>query len=101
MWQLHQFPLCPFSRKVRLLLGEKGVAYGLVRENPWEQKDEFIHLNPASRTPVMTDDRGMTLVDSVAICEYIDETVDKNSMISGSAGYRAEIRRLVAWKKTA
>ncbi len=97
MWQLHQFPLCPFSRKVRLLLGEKGVAYGLVRENPWEQKDEFIHLNPASRTPVMTDDRGMNLVDSVAICEYIDETVDKNSMISGSAGYRAEIRRLVAW----
>ncbi|RZM19109.1 MAG: glutathione S-transferase family protein, partial [Sphingomonas sp.] len=23
MWQLYQFPLCPFSRKVRLLLGEK------------------------------------------------------------------------------
>jgi glutathione S-transferase len=97
MWQLHQFPLCPFSRKVRLLLGEKGVAYGLVRENPWEQKDEFLQLNPASRTPVMTDDRGMTLVDSVAICEYIDETVDKNMMISGTASYRAEIRRLVAW----
>jgi glutathione S-transferase len=97
MWQLHQFPLCPFSRKVRLLLGEKGVAYGLVRENPWEQKDEFLQLNPASRTPVMTDDRGMTLVDSVAICEYIDETVDTNMMISGTAAYRAEIRRLVAW----
>ncbi|RZL54584.1 MAG: glutathione S-transferase family protein, partial [Sphingomonas sp.] len=25
MWQLYQFPLCPFSRKVRLLLGEKGI----------------------------------------------------------------------------
>ena len=25
MWQLYQFPLCPFSRKVRLLLAE-GVA---------------------------------------------------------------------------
>jgi glutathione S-transferase len=97
MWQLHQFPLCPFSRKVRLLLGEKGVAYALVRENPWEQKDEFLQMNPASRTPVMADDRGTTLVDSVAICEYIDETVDKNPMISGTAGYRAEIRRLVAW----
>ncbi|RYD43737.1 MAG: glutathione S-transferase family protein [Sphingomonadales bacterium] len=31
MWQLYQFPLCPFSRKVRLLLGEKGVGYELVR----------------------------------------------------------------------
>ncbi|MEY3851909.1 MAG: hypothetical protein RI910_889, partial [Verrucomicrobiota bacterium] len=43
MWHLHQYPLCPFSRKVRLLLGEKGVPYSLVRENPWEQRDEFLH----------------------------------------------------------
>ncbi len=97
MWHLHQFPLCPFSRKVRLLMGEKGVAYSLVRENPWEQRDEFVQMNPAARTPVMTDDKGLVLVDSVAICEYIDETVEKNPMISGTAAYRAEIRRLVAW----
>ena len=34
MWQLYQFPLCPFSRKVRLLLSEKGIGYELWRENP-------------------------------------------------------------------
>ncbi len=98
MWLLHQYPLCPFSRKVRLLLGEKGVAYGLVRENPWEQRDDFLHMNPAGRTPVIADnDRNMHLVDSVAICEYFDETIEKNMMISGTSNYRAEIRRLVAW----
>ncbi|MDZ4275920.1 MAG: glutathione S-transferase N-terminal domain-containing protein, partial [Hydrogenophaga sp.] len=32
MWLLYQFPLCPFSRKIRLLLSEKNVAYDLVRE---------------------------------------------------------------------
>jgi glutathione S-transferase len=80
------------------LLGEKGVAYGLVRENPWEQRDDFLHMNPAGRTPVIADnDRNVQLVDSVAICEYFDETVEKNAMISGTANYRAEIRRLVAW----
>ncbi|MDB5701394.1 MAG: glutathione S-transferase family protein [Sphingomonadales bacterium] len=46
MWLIHQFPLCPFSRKVRLLLGEKGVGYELVREHPWERRDEFVDLNP-------------------------------------------------------
>ena len=46
MWQLHQFPLCPFSRKVRLLLGEKGVAFELVRENPWEGRDAFFAHQP-------------------------------------------------------
>jgi len=97
MWQLFQFPLCPFSRKVRLLLGEKGIAYELVRENPWEQRDEFLALNPAGRTPVLRHpERDLTLVDSRAICEYCEETVEKNPMINGTAANRAEIRRLVA-----
>jgi glutathione S-transferase len=96
MWHLYQFPLCPFSRKVRLLLGEKGVAYTLMRENPWEQRDDFLQMNPTGRTPVVTKESHVPLCDSVAICEYFDETVDKNSMLGGSASYRAEIRRLVA-----
>ena len=97
MWTMYQFPLCPFSRKVRLLLGEKGVAYDLSRENPWERRDEFLQLNPAGHTPVLrNEDRDITLVDSRAICEYFEETVDKSQMIIGTAANRAEIRRLVA-----
>ena len=98
MWQLFQFPLCPFSRKVRLLLGEKGVGYELVRESPWERRDEFFDMNPAGRTPVMVEaDKGNILIDSWAICEFFEETVNKAPMINGTAINRAEIRRLVAW----
>jgi glutathione S-transferase len=98
MWHLLQFPLCPFSRKVRLQLGEKGIAYSLKRENPWDYRDEFLHMNPAARTPVMQDEaRGLILADSVAISEYIEEMSDKVPLISGSSAYRAETRRLVAW----
>jgi glutathione S-transferase len=102
MWRLYQFPLCPFSRKVRLLMGEKGVGYEVERENPWEQRDEFLDMNPAGQTPVMVDvDRGgAPLIDSLAICEYFEETVDKAAMINGTAANRAEIRRLVAWFDT-
>ena len=97
MWQLHQFPLCPFSRKLRLLMGEKNVAYELVREYPWEGRDELWHLNPAGRTPVLHDPaRQVALSDSQAICEFLEETVDRTPMISGSALQRAEIRRLVS-----
>jgi glutathione S-transferase len=98
MWQLYQFPLCPFSRKVRLLLAEKGVTYDLVRESPWEMRDEFLDMNPAGTTPVMVSpERGITLIDSQAICEFFEETVDQFPLIAGSAQARAEIRRLVAW----
>ena len=97
MWQLYQFPLCPFSRKVRLHLAEHGIAYDLVRENPWYGRDEFLKLNPTGRTPVLHDaDKGLTLIDSRAICEYFEEMLDKRALIVGSAAARAEIRRLVA-----
>jgi glutathione S-transferase len=98
MWQLYQFPLCPFSRKVRLLLGEKGVGYELVRESPWERRDEFLDLNPAGQTPVLVESqRNIHLMSSGAICEYFEETVEQSPMISGTAINRAEIRRLTAW----
>jgi glutathione S-transferase len=101
MWQLYQFPLCPFSRKVRLLLGEKGVGYDLVRESPWDRRDEFLDMNPAGQVPVMADPkRNILLMDSMAICEYLEETVEKAAMINGTAVNRAEIRRLVAWFDT-
>ena len=98
MWQLFQFPLCPFSRKVRLVLAEKGIGHELVRENPWEKRDEFIDLNPAGETPVMVEpDQGVTLIGSQPIVEYFDETVDRMPMIHGNAALRAEIRRMTEW----
>ena len=97
MWQLHQFSLCPFSRKVRLLMAEKNIAYELVRAFPWEQGEELCRLNHACRTPVLVDKgRNLALSDSRAICEYLEETVDRNPMLTGSSATRAEIRRLIA-----
>ncbi|MAY20059.1 MAG: glutathione S-transferase [Erythrobacteraceae bacterium] len=97
MWQLYQFPLCPFSRKIRLLMGEKNVAYELVREDPWAPSDMFANLNAAQRTPVLVnEEKKIVLADSRAIAEYLEETVDKSPMINGTAAGRVEIRRLVA-----
>ncbi len=97
MWRLHQFPLCPFSRKVRFMMAEKGITYDLVRENPWERRDEFIHLNPAATTPVLVGEGGgVVLADSQAICEYFEETVEQLPLIAGSPLARAEVRRLTA-----
>jgi len=58
-------------------------------------------MNPAGQTPVLVDsDSGLTLIDSAAICEYFEETIEKSPMIPGSAANRAEVRRLVAWFDT-
>ncbi len=98
MWHLYQFPLCPFSRKVRLLLGEKGIGYQLVSEQPWEQRPAFRDLSPSGQTPVMRDeDSGLTLNHSTVICEYFEEVEPARPLITGGAADKAEIRRLIAW----
>ncbi|TKD52045.1 glutathione S-transferase family protein [Sphingomonas baiyangensis] len=103
MWLLYQFPLCPFSRKLRILLAEKGVGYEPRRESPWLRRDEFLQMNPAGQTPVMVNSErpaALPMIDSMAICEYFEETVDKASMLGGTSADRAEIRRLVTWFDT-
>jgi glutathione S-transferase len=97
MWHLYQFPLCPFSRKIRLLLSEKNIPFELVREDPWGPSEMFFNLNPAGRTPVIVErEKSIVIPDSRAIAEYFEETVDRSPMINGPAAQRAEIRRLVA-----
>lgn len=98
MWRLYQFPLCPFSRKVRLLLAEKQIAHELHEVLPWERDPTYRELNHIGQTPAMHDpDIGIVLADSRAICEFFEETAPQNSLMLGSAEQRAEIRRLVAW----
>jgi glutathione S-transferase len=97
MWHLYQFPLCPFSRKIRLLLSEKNIPFELLREDPWGPSELFFNLNPAGRTPVIVErEKDIIIPDSRAIAEYFEETVDRSAMINGPATQRAEIRRLVA-----
>ena len=70
MWQLYQFPLCPFSRKVRLTMAEKGIAVELVRVSPWLDDDDFADLTPQKQTPVLVEaSKGIVLIDSTAIAE--------------------------------
>jgi len=98
VWRLYQFALCPFSRKVRLVLSERKIPYELCQVLPWRRPPDFRQLNRTGRTPAMHDaERGIVLADSRAICEYFEETFVGYPMMIGSAEQRAEIRRLVAW----
>ena len=98
MWQLFQFPLCPFSRKVRLVLGEKGGAPELVRENPGERRDEFIEQNPARETPVLVDSgvrRGVDIVKAIALGAQA-VAIGRATLYGAAAGGEAGAERALA-----
>ena len=89
--------LSPSSRKVRIVLGEKGLEFDLVVEKDWERRREFLLLNPAGTVPVLVEDDGVPLSEATAICEYLDETHANGALLGTEPRERAEVRRLVAW----
>jgi len=101
MRTLHHLWLCPFARKVRIVLAEKKLEFELIVEKVWERREEFLALNPAGEVPVFIEETGdgggIALADSYAICEYLEEAYPDPPLVEGDAITRAEIRRLVAW----
>ncbi len=96
---LYHFPLCPFSRTIRLILGEKKLEFSLIIEKPWQERDEFVRLNPATDLPVLVEPDEIIISDVGAIAEYLEEVYQGDVLLlyPGSAKNRAEIRRTLSW----
>ncbi len=102
MATLLHYPLCPFSRSIRLVLAECGIETALTEERPWEWRAGFLELNPAGSLPVLITDADGAIAGAYAISEYLDETArsadDRGFQpFPGDPIARAEARRLVDW----
>ena len=96
MASLFHQPICPFSRKVRLVLGEKKFAVEFVEERPWERRLDFLMLNPSGEVPVLVGDAG-TIAGHYAITEWLEEKGGALPLMPSGGLARAEVRRLIAW----
>jgi len=96
MRTVYHLPLSPFSRKVRLVLSEKKLAFELRVEDVWRRREEFLILNPTGQVPVLIDD-GLVVADSTAICEYLEDAYPTPTLIGETPTARAEARRLAFW----
>lgn len=94
---LYHLWLSPQCRKVRLALTEKGIPFDMRVEKVWERRHEFLAVNPAGDVPVLVEEDGTAISDSVAIVEYLEEVHPDRPLIPGSPAERAEIRRLAQW----
>lgn len=89
--------LHPFSRKVRIVLSEKGLDFDLKIEKIWERRTEFLAINPAGDVPVLIEPDGTTIANSQVICEYLEEVYPENNLLGADPIQRSETRRLVSW----
>lgn len=97
---LHHFPLDPASRQVRLALGEKRLPFSDVVERVWEQRPEFLALNPSGLTPVLVETREgkrVAICETRAILEHVEESEPEPPLLGRDIADRAEARRLLQW----
>ena len=97
MRTLYHLALDPGSRKIRILLKEKGLDADLKTENIWERREDFLRLNPAGEVPVLVDEDGTTITGAMVIAEYLEEVYPTPALIGDNPLDRAEVRRLCAW----
>lgn len=70
----------------------------LIEERGWERRPDFLAMNPAAETPVLVERGGLTVVDSSAIFQYLEEAYPETpALLPHDAAARAEARRLMAW----
>ena len=90
-------PASPFSRKVLIVLAEKGLddrVEGVV-VNPWDEPDQLTAVNPISQIPTLVLDDGSSLFDSAVIAAYLETLSPAPRLIpDGAAQWR--VRRTEA-----
>jgi glutathione S-transferase len=101
MMIIYHHPFCPHSRFVRIAVGEYGLTPRLVEERAWERREEFLSLNPAGTTPVLTEEGRAPVPGAGIIAEYLDETrgaaLSGHRLLPADIDGRVEVRRLMSW----
>jgi len=97
MLEVYHYPLCPFSRKLRIVLKEKFIGFELFYEPYWERRKEFLRMNPSGNTPVILKDGKLIIAGNQPLFEYIEEIYGDNSLLGNTPEERLVIRRIVEW----
>ena len=87
------------SFRVRIALALKGLDYDyvpvhLLKDGGQQFGDEYKALNPAALVPVLRDDDGRVLTQSLAIIEYLEETRPHPPLLPADATGRARVRSI-------
>ncbi|GFM81310.1 glutathione S-transferase [Pseudomonas cichorii] len=91
-------PLCPFVQRAAIVLLEKNVSFERIDVDLANKPDWFLALSPTGKVPLLKvalpDRTNAVLFESMAICEYLNETQEGVSLYSNDALSRARQR---AW----
>jgi glutathione S-transferase len=89
------FPISNYYNKVRIALLEKGLPHEVDAHCRPSQKEEFTARSPMGKVPFLELDGGVTLAESQAICEYLEEAYPQKPLLPRDPLARAKVRELL------
>ena len=72
---LVSFKTCPWVQRAAIVLREKKVPFEFRHIDPDNRPDWFLAISPHKKVPVLRLDDRVSLFESNAIAEYLDETI--------------------------
>jgi glutathione S-transferase len=74
-YMLVSFKTCPWVQRSAIVLREKNIEFELRHIDPDNRPDWFLAISPHKKVPVLRIDDKVSLFESNAINEYLDETI--------------------------
>ena len=73
---LVSFKTCPWVQRAAIVLREKGIEFEFRHIDRDNRPDWFLAISPHKKVPVLSVDDKVSLFESNAINEYLDETIE-------------------------
>ena len=96
---VHGVPPSPYTRKVVVVLEEKGIAYERRDLVPFPKSPELLAMHPQGLIPVL-EDGGRMIPDSSVICAYIERVHPERPMYPEEPGAFADAMFLEEYADT-
>ena len=71
--KVYSSPICPFVQRVNAVLEAKKVPYEIEYIDLMNLPGWFAEISPNAKVPILVTDNNVTLFESFAICEYLEE----------------------------
>ena len=75
-YMLVSFKTCPWVQRSAIVMREKNTEFELRHIEPDNSPDWFLAISPHKKVPVLRIDDNVSLFESNAINEYLDETIE-------------------------
>jgi glutathione S-transferase len=97
--KLYNTQRCPYARRTRIVLHEKGIDFDVHEVDLENKSEEFLKASPTGKVPVVVVD-GDSIYESNVVNQYLDEVTDGPKLMPEDPKRRAYARIWMSFADT-